>query len=106
MQNFITRATPSGRKVIGEERKLLKVEVSSGPLSRQNSLEEVEDCDGLETAFKAIQQNARKTDEGVTKERMLLKLIFLQNLKTLVFPGGSSLIQNPRIRMNSWLFVG
>lgn len=50
---------------------LLKVEVSSGPLSRQNSLEEVEDpgtCDGLEAAFKAIQQNARRTDDGVTKE--------------------------------------
>ena len=49
----------------------LKVEVLSGPLSRQNSLEEVDDpglCDGLEAAFKAIQQNAKRASDTIEKE--------------------------------------
>ena len=56
------------------ERKLiekLKFELLSGPMSRQNSLEEVEDpglCDGLEAAFKAIQQNARRASDTIEKE--------------------------------------
>ena len=51
--------------------RLLKTEVAAGPMSRQNSMELVEDpgnCDGLEAAFKAVKQGARRNDDGETKE--------------------------------------
>ena len=50
---------------------LLKAEVSAYPASRQNSLELVDDpgrCDGLEAAFKAVQQTARRDHDGDAKE--------------------------------------
>ena len=50
---------------------LLKTEVSAGPISSQGSMElfEVTDpSEGLDAAFEAIKQIARRNDDGIVKE--------------------------------------
>ena len=50
---------------------LLKTEVATGPVSRQNSMELVEvaaHSEGLEAAFEAVKQNARRNEEGPVRE--------------------------------------
>ena len=84
----------------------LKTELLSGPLSRQNSLEEVEDpglCDGLEAAFRM--QEELVTPLRKKQWRMLSKPSYHQNLRHLVYHGGRVLKQNLEITRSRWLCV-
>ena len=55
----------------GKLLQLLRSEADAGPISRQSSLEMVDDpaqCDGLEAAFLAVQQHVRRDEGGEVKE--------------------------------------
>ena len=66
---------------------LLKSEVAAGPISRQGSMELVEIPDpseGLDAAFEAIKQIARRNDDGIVKETEedVLKTYLASKLET------------------------
>ena len=50
---------------------MLITEVAAGPVSRQNTMELMEDpsnCEGLEAAFLAVKQNVRQSEDGGVKK--------------------------------------
>ena len=66
---------------------MLKTEVAAGPMSRQNSMELMEDssnCKRLEGAFHAVNQSVRRSEDGEVKdtEEDVLKRYLNRKLET------------------------
>ena len=70
-KNCFFRSGDAKKNAEGKLLQLLRSEVDAGPISRQSSLEMVDDpaqCDGLEAAFLAVQQHVRRDEGGEVKE--------------------------------------
>ena len=70
-KNSFFRSQEASKNAEKKLLQLLKTEVSAGPISRQGSMElfEVTDpSEGLDAAFEAIKQIARRNDDGIVKE--------------------------------------
>jgi hypothetical protein len=70
-KNCYFRSPDAQKKAERKLLQLLKTEVATGPVSRQNSMELVEvaaHSEGLEAAFEAVKQNARRNEEGPVRE--------------------------------------